>query len=54
VLVGKSGGGEMAIVTADMLQRICQVPVQVIIVCGVFNGNGDLESLEHVAMVIGS
>ena len=54
VLLGYSGGGEMAIGTAALLQRICQVPVQVITVCGVFSGNGDLDSVEHVAMVIGS
>ena len=42
VLVDYSGGGEMAIGTAAMLRRICQVPVKVITVCGVFSGNGDL------------
>lgn len=54
VLVGYSGGGEMAIGTAAMLQRLCRVPVQVITVCGVFSGNGDLESVDHVAMVVGA
>lgn len=54
VLVGYSGGGEMAIGTAAMLQKICHVPVQVITVCGVFSGNGDLTSVDHVAMVVGS
>ena len=53
VLVGYSGGGEMAIGTAAMLQKLCHVPVQVITVCGVFSGNGDLETLDHVAMVVG-
>ncbi|WP_413743696.1 alpha/beta hydrolase [Synechococcus sp. MIT S9451] len=54
VLVGYSGGGEMAIGTAAMLQKLCHVPVQVITVCGVFSGNGDLETLEHVSMVVGA
>lgn len=54
VLVGYSGGGEMAIGAAAMLQKICHVPVQVITVCGVFSGNGDLTSVDHVAMVVGS
>lgn len=54
VLVGYSGGGEMAIGTAAMLQKLCHVPVQVITVCGVFSGNGDLSSVDHVAMLVGS
>ena len=28
--------------------------MQVITVCGVFSGNGDLESVDHVAMVVGA
>ncbi|MFL0777471.1 MAG: alpha/beta hydrolase [Prochlorococcus sp.] len=54
VLVGYSGGGEMAIGTAEMLQRLCRVPVQVITVCGVFSGNGSLAEIERVAMVVGA
>ncbi len=54
VLVGYSGGAEMAIGTAEMLQKLCSIPVQVITVCGVFSGNGALESINDVAMVIGS
>ncbi|HGY5532010.1 MAG TPA: alpha/beta hydrolase [Prochlorococcus sp.] len=54
VLVGYSGGGEMAIGTAEMLQRLCRVPVQVITVCGVFSGNGSLDDIDRVAMVVGS
>lgn len=54
VLVGYSGGGEMAIGTAEILQQLCRVPVQVITVCGVFSGNGSLERVEDVAMVVGS
>lgn len=54
VLVGYSGGGEMAIGIAEILQQLCRVRVQVITVCGVFSGNGDLESVNDVAMVVGS
>ena len=54
VLVGYSGGGEMAIGTAEILQQLCRVRVQVITVCGVFSGNGELESINDVAMVVGS
>ena len=54
VLVGYSGGGEMAIGTAEILQQLCRVPVQVITVCGVFSGNGALDTINNVAMVVGS
>lgn len=54
VLVGYSGGGEMAIGTAEILQQLCRVRVQVITVCGVFSGNGALASVEDVAMVVGT
>ena len=54
VLVGYSGGGEMAIGTAEILQQLCRVRVQVITICGVFSGNGALESVNDVAMVVGS
>ena len=54
VLVGYSGGGEMAIGIAEILQQLCRVRVQVITVCGVFSGNGALESVNDVAMVLGS
>ena len=53
VLVGYSGGGEMAIGTAEILQQLCRVPVQVITVCGVFSRNGALEEINRVAMVVG-
>ena len=54
VLVGYSGGAEMAIGTAEMLQKLCCRPVQVISICGVFSGNAALESIQDVAMVVGS
>lgn len=54
VLVGYSGGAEMAIGTAEMLQKLCCIPVQVITVCGVFSGNAALQNINDVAMVVGS
>ncbi len=54
ILVGYSGGAEMAIGTASILQKLCCSPVQVITVCGVFSGNAALESIKDVAMVVGS
>ncbi len=54
VLVGYSGGAEMAIGTAEMLQKLCFSSVQVISICGVFSGNAALESIQDVAMVVGS
>ena len=54
ILVGYSGGGEMAIGTAEILQQLCRVRVQVITICGVFSGNGELKSVNDVAMVVGS
>ena len=54
ILVGYSGGAEMAIGTAEMLQKLCCSPVQVITICGVFSGNAALESIQDVAMVVGS
>ena len=54
VLVGYSGGAEMAIGTAEILQKLCCRPVQVISICGVFSGNAALESIRDVAMVVGS
>ncbi len=54
VLVGYSGGAEMAIGTAEILQKLCCSPVQVITVCGVFSGNAALENIQDVAMVVGS
>ena len=44
----------MAIGIAEILQQLCRVRVQVITVCGVFSGNGALESVNDVAMVLGS
>ena len=54
VLLGYSGGGEMAMGVADYLRRICGVPVQIITFCGVFSGNQWLLDLERVTLILGS
>jgi hypothetical protein len=54
VLLGYSGGGEMAMGMADMLQVLCRCPVQILTCCGVFSGNQRLDQVAGIAMVVGS
>jgi len=54
VMLGYSGGGEMAMGVADYLRRICRCPVRIITFCGVFSGNQLLEEVSRIAMVVGS
>ena len=54
VLLGYSGGGEMAMGMADVLQVICRCPVQILTFCGVFSGNQRLSQVAGIAMVVGS
>ena len=54
VLLGYSGGGEMAMGMADVLQVICRCPVQIVTCCGVFSGNQRLSQVAGIAMVVGS
>jgi len=54
VLLGYSGGAEMAFGAADYLQRLCPVPLRVITLCGVFSGSHPLERLEAIGTVVGS
>ena len=54
VLLGYSGGGEMAMGVADYLRQICAVPVQIITFCGVFSGNQWLQGLRRITMIVGS
>ena len=54
VLLGYSGGGEMALGMADYLRRICRCPVRVMTFCGVFSGNQLLEQVGAIAMVVGN
>jgi len=53
VLLGYSGGGEMALGMAEYLRRICRCPVRIITFCGVFSGNQLLEQVGTIAMVVG-
>ena len=54
VLVGYSGGAEMAMGVADYLRRICRAPVSIVSFCGVFSGNQLLNQLSKITMIIGS
>ena len=54
VLLGYSGGGEMALGVADYLRRICHAPVRIVTCCGVFSGNQVLEGVESIHMLVGS
>ena len=54
VLVGYSGGAEMAMGVADYLRRICRSPVSIVSFCGVFSGNQLLNQLSKITMIIGS
>lgn len=54
VLLGYSGGGEMAMGMADVLQVLCRCPVQILTCCGVFSGNQRLSQAAGIAMVVGS
>ncbi len=54
VLLGYSGGGEMAMGMADVLQVLCRCPVQILTCCGVFSGNQRLSQVASIAMVVGS
>jgi len=47
ILLGYSGGGQIALGASDYLARICGQPVQIISLAGVFSGNPSLEGVEH-------
>ncbi|MFN9620562.1 MAG: alpha/beta hydrolase [Synechococcaceae cyanobacterium] len=53
VLLGYSGGAEMAFGAADYLQRLCPVPLRIVCFCGVFSGNHPLERVEAIGQVVG-
>lgn len=53
VLLGYSGGGEMAMGMAEYLRRICRCPVRIMTFCGVFSGNQLLEQVGEIAMIVG-
>ena len=54
VLLGYSGGGEMALGVADYLRRLCEAPVRIITCCGVFSGNQVVERVERIHTLVGS
>jgi hypothetical protein len=54
VLLGYSGGAEMAMGMADVLEVLCRCPVQILTCCGVFSGNQRLDQVTGIAMVVGS
>jgi hypothetical protein len=54
VLLGYSGGGEMALGMADVLHVLCRCPVEILTCCGVFSGNQRLDQVAGIAMVVGS
>lgn len=54
VLVGYSGGAEMAMGVADYLRRIGRSPVSIVSFCGVFSGNQVLRDLAGITTIVGS
>ena len=54
VLVGYSGGAEMAMGVADYLRRIGRSPVGIVSFCGVFSGNQVLRDLSGITTIVGS
>lgn len=54
VLLGYSGGAEMAMGVADYLQRISLAPVSIISFCGVFSGNQIVSSVAGITTIVGS
>ena len=54
VLLGYSGGGEMAMGTADYLRRLTRAPVRIITVCGVFSANQILDEVGAILTVVGT
>jgi hypothetical protein len=53
VLLGYSGGGEMAFGVADYLSRISAAPVHIISFCGVFSGDHPLERVGTISTIVG-
>lgn len=54
VLLGYSGGGEMAMGVADYLRRLTGAPVRIISFCGVFSGNQVLDGVAAITTIVGS
>ena len=54
VLLGYSGGGEMAMGVGDYLRRISRSAVSIVSFCGVFSGNQELYQLAGITQIVGS
>jgi len=54
VLLGYSGGGEMAMGVADYLRQLTRAPVRIITVCGVFSANQILDEVGAILTVVGT
>lgn len=54
VLMGYSGGGEMAMGAAEYLHQLTRSPIRILTFCGVFSGNQPLQNVDDIAMVVGS
>jgi hypothetical protein len=54
VLLGYSGGAEMAMGVADYLRRLSRAPVRIITVCGVFSANQVLDAVSSIITVVGT
>lgn len=53
VLLGYSGGGEMAFGVADYLSSISRTPLHIISFCGVFSGDHPLERVQTISTIVG-
>lgn len=54
VLLGYSGGAEMAMGVGDYLRRITRSAVSIVSFCGVFSGNQQLHQLAGITQIVGS
>ena len=54
VLVGYSGGAEMAMGVADYLRRVTRSSVSIVSFCGVFSGNQVLDQVSGITTIVGS
>lgn len=54
VLLGYSGGGGIAMATAEYLRRLTQSDVILITLCGVFSANHELSKLASITTVVGT
>ena len=54
VLLGYSGGGEMAMGVAEYLHHLCRSPIRILTFCGVFSGNQLLNNVHSITTVVGT